>query len=117
MKYSASRRIIQRLAPAFALVLFGSLAVAQNPKKSDYLENIALCNGSDRTSLAVRINGCTAFIDSGQGTTRALAIAYNNRGNANTAKGDIDRAILDFDQSIKLDPTFPRPSTTAARLT
>ena len=71
--------------------------------------NIALCNGSDRTSLAARIDGCTALIDSGQGTTTALAIAYNNRGNAHTAKGDLDRAILDFDQSIKLDPAFAKP--------
>jgi tetratricopeptide (TPR) repeat protein len=91
------------------LLLFGSLAAAQSPKKGDYLGNIALCNGSDRTSLAARIDGCTALIDSGQGTTTALAIAHNNRGNAHTAKGDIDRAIQDFDQSIKLDPAYAKP--------
>ena len=58
--------------------------------------------------FAVRINGCTALIDSGQGTTTALAIAYNNRGNAHTAKGDYDRAIQDFDKSIKLDPAYAK---------
>ncbi|MCA6115658.1 tetratricopeptide repeat protein [Bradyrhizobium sp. WSM 1738] len=105
MKCSASGRVTRGLASVAALLLFGSQAAAQNAKKSDYLENIALCNGSDRASLAVRINGCTAFIDSGQGTTTALAIAYNNRGNAHTAKGDLDRALQDFDQSIKLDPS------------
>ena len=109
MELSASGRIIHGLAPVVALLLLGSLAAAQSPKKSDYLGNIALCNGSDRTSLAARIDGCTALIDSGQGTTTALAIAYNNRGNAHTAKGDIDRAILDFDQSIKLDPAYAKP--------
>ena len=64
MQLSASGRIIHGLAPAFALLLLGSLAAAQSPKKSDYLGNVALCNGSDRTSLAARIDGCTALIDS-----------------------------------------------------
>src|SRR5206468_6711206 len=111
MELSASRRIVHGVAPTLALLLLllGSLAAAQSPKKSDYLGKIALCNGSDRTSLAARIDGCTGLIDSGQGTTTALAIAHNNRGNAHTAKGDFDRAILDFDQSIKLDPTYAKP--------
>src|SRR6476620_3091330 len=109
MELSWSKRIIHGVASAFALLLLGSLAVAQSPKKSDYLGNIALCNGSGSTSFAARIDGCTALIDSGQGTTTARAIAHNNRGNAYTAKGDLDRAILDFDQSIKLDPTSAKP--------
>ena len=110
MELSASRHVIRGVAPAFALLLLGSLAAAQSPKKSDYLGNVALCNGSDRTtSLAARIDGCTALIDSGQATTTALAIAHNNRGNAYTAKGDLDRAIPDFDQSIKLDPAYAKP--------
>jgi len=116
MEFSAGGRIIHGAAPILILLLLGSLAAA-SPKKSDYLRNIELCNGSDRTSLAARINGCTALIDSGQGTTSALAIAHNNRGNAYTAKGDYDRAIQDFDQSIKLDPTCAKPFNTAARLT
>ena len=74
-----------------------------------YFRNIELCNGRDRTSLEVRINGCTALIDARQGTTTTLAIAYNNRGNAYTAKSDYDHAIQDFDQSIKLNPTYIKP--------
>ena len=56
-------------------------------KDSDYLKNIELCNGAGRTSFEVRIKGCTALIDFGQGTTTSLAIAFNNRGNAHTAGG------------------------------
>ena len=55
------------VAPAFALLLLGSLAAAQTPKKGDYLSNVDLCNGSDRISLAARIDGCTALIASSQG--------------------------------------------------
>ena len=87
MQFGAIGRIIHGLAPVLILPLLGSLAAAQNPKNGDYLKNIELCNGSGRTSFEVRIKGCTALIDSGQGTTTALAIAYNNRGNARTAKG------------------------------
>ena len=92
------------------LLLLASPVAAQNPKqKNDYLKNIELCNGSDRMSLEARIEGCTALIDAGRGTTTASAIAYNNRGNAYAEKGDYDRAIQDFDQSIKLTPTYAKP--------
>ena len=46
---------------------------------------------------------------SGRARRRPLAIAYNNRGNAYAAKGDYDRAIQDFDQSIKLNPAYAKP--------
>ena len=35
---------------------------------------------------------------------RAAASAYNNRGLAWRDKGDLDRAIADYDQAIRLDP-------------
>ena len=109
MEFCARGRIIHGGAPILILLLLGSQAAAQDPKKDSYLGNIELCNGSDRTSHEPRINGCTALIDSGQGTTASLAIAHNNRGNGYAVKGDYDRAIQDFDQSIKLDPTYARP--------
>lgn len=98
------------------LLLLGSHAAAQTPKaqpsklKDNYLGNIELCNrGLNRASLQSRIRGCTALIASGRGTTAALAIAHNNRGNAHATSGDYDRAIQDFDQSIKLNPAHARP--------
>jgi tetratricopeptide (TPR) repeat protein len=33
-----------------------------------------------------------------------MAWAYNNRGNVSKNKGDIDRAVADADQAIRLDP-------------
>jgi tetratricopeptide (TPR) repeat protein len=82
----------------------------QTSKLTDsYFRDIELCNGVDRTSPEDRITGCTTLIGSRQGTTTTLAIAYNNRGNAYTAKSDYDRAIQDFDQSIKLNPTYIKP--------
>src|SRR4029450_512189 len=68
-----------------------------------------LCNGAGRTSPEARIEGCTALINGTQSGAAALPIAYNNRGNAYAAKGDLDRAIQDFDQSIKLNHTYTKP--------
>src|SRR4051812_894505 len=102
MEFSASGRIVLGPAPILALLLlFGSPAAAQSPKNSGYLGNIELCNGSGRTSIDLRINACTALIESGQLSTAALAVAYNNRGNAYASKGDDDRAIPNFDEAIK----------------
>jgi len=110
MKFSATGATIAGVGPILVLLL-GSPAVAQSPKsKFSFLKNIELCNGLDRTAPERQINGCTAIIDSGDTTaTLALAIAYNNRGDAYTATGNYDRAIQDFDQSIKLDPTYAKP--------
>jgi len=91
------------------LLLVGLPVAAQNSKvNSSYLSSIEPCNGGGTTSLDARIAACTAFIEARQGTTAALAIAYNNRGNAYTAKGDFDKAIRDFDQSIALKPTYTK---------
>src|ERR1700742_1701257 len=98
-----------RLALLFALSVFAAPASAQVEKKDGFFKNIELCNRIDRTTLDGRISGCTVLIDAASGTTAAQAIAYNNRGNAYIAKGDLDRAIQDFDQSIKLDANYTKP--------
>ena len=35
------------------------------------------------------------------------AVAYNNRGLAYQAKGDNDRALIDYNEAIRIDPKFP----------
>jgi tetratricopeptide (TPR) repeat protein len=91
-----------------ASLLLPSLVAAQKPAVNS-LRDLELCNGSERSSLDSRISGCSALIDSHQSTAIALAISYNNRGNAYVAKGDYDRAIQDFNESIKLAPDFAKP--------
>ena len=80
MEDSSRQLICCATASALMLLLLGD-AEAQ---KSQLLQNVELCNGADRTSPDIQIDGCSALIDSGEQTPQALVIAYNNRGNAYT---------------------------------
>jgi tetratricopeptide (TPR) repeat protein len=102
MKYRARRGVVLTGAAVLTLLMPGTLAAAQNRT----LQSVELCNG--RSSPDRQIVGCTALIGSGSATPQSLALAYNNRGNAYTAKGDYDRAISDYDQSIKLNANHAR---------
>jgi tetratricopeptide (TPR) repeat protein len=65
-------------------------------------ENLNKCKSVDSDT---RIVGCTALIQAGQDTPKNLSAIYNHRGNAYYDKGDYDRAIQDYDQAIRLDPS------------
>src|SRR5271156_5738244 len=68
-------------------------------------ENLNKCKSPDPDT---RIAGCTALIQAGQDTTENLSVIYNNRGSAYVDKGDYDRAIQDFNETIHLDPNNER---------
>lgn len=61
---------------------------------------------AENPDLGERIKACTALIQSGQEMPKNLAVAYNDRGNAYSAKGDFDRAIADYSAAIRLDPKY-----------
>ncbi len=53
------------------------------------------------------IRGCTSVIERGKQESREWrAKAYNNRGAAYYKKGELDRAIANFDKAIALNPKF-----------
>ena len=55
------------------------------------------------------IAACTRRIESGEVQAHELAVMLDHRGLALRRRGDIDRAIADFDQAIRLDPNFAEP--------
>ena len=67
------------------------------------------CVNEEKASPDVQIKGCTSVIGSGKETPKNLSIAYNNRGNGYRTKGDNDRAIADYNESIRLDPNYAYP--------
>jgi tetratricopeptide (TPR) repeat protein len=85
-----------------ALTVLLGAATAQDSRS----KNIEMCNGFDLNSPDAQINGCTALIDAGQEMMEKLAIIYNNRGNAYTRRGEYDRAIEDYDQSLNINPSY-----------
>src|ERR1044072_7124252 len=51
--------------------------------------------------------GGSRAIDSRQYTGRSLARLYARRGGADQARGDANRAVADYNESMRIDPTYP----------
>jgi lipoprotein NlpI len=62
------------------------------------------CTGNPGVDWKLQIDNCTAVIKSSWVTTHNQAVAYSNRGNAHHATGDIESAIADYSEAIRLDP-------------
>jgi tetratricopeptide (TPR) repeat protein len=88
-------------AMSFAIVLTGTVlagtSLAQSPQERRW------CDDEDGPSPEQRILSCTAIIRAGRDKSDKLAEIYNNRGVAYRLKGEIDRAIQDYGQAIKLN--------------
>ena len=69
-------------------------------------QQLESCNGKDGTAPDQQVSGCTALIKSGKYSGHNLAIAFNNRGSAYDKKNDYDRAIADYNEAIRLDPSY-----------
>jgi WD40 repeat protein len=54
----------------------------------------------------VAIEACTRAIETGGYKDNNLAVLYNTRGNAHVAKGDLNDAVADYSEAIRLDPKF-----------
>jgi tetratricopeptide (TPR) repeat protein len=85
---------------AAAIALTASPGGAQTQQQSDWCE-------SHDYSLDLRIEGCTAVIQSGGLPGKALSSIYFTRGRAYQRKGQYDSAIADFTQFIQLGQLGP----------
>lgn len=83
---------------AVVCLLYGPGPVQPQPG-SDVQQCVQARSNPDRA-----IGQCTLIIESDRFSGPNLAVAYNNRGVAWIGKGDLDRAIADFDFAIRLNP-------------
>ena len=65
----------------------------------------------DGKTADLKIKGCSALIK----TDTKDSIAYYNRGSAYQTKGDVDRAITDYDMAIGLKPDYAAAYENRAR--
>jgi tetratricopeptide (TPR) repeat protein len=87
-----------------ALLLAGGLLCAPPAFALTKLE--IACAGSAGATIEQRIAACTKIIASGRGTAHDRAVAFNNRGGAFYYKGQVERAMADYEQAITLDPFY-----------
>src|ERR1700722_10619627 len=78
-----------------------ALLVAVAPPRSAIADDCFDKRGDEQ------IAACNAQLQSRQ-TPSNQAISLNNRGNAYLSKGDLDRAIADYNQAISLDPKYSK---------
>jgi tetratricopeptide (TPR) repeat protein len=88
---------------AVTSLAFAALVIAPGLAAADDAADCAKETGEDA------IAACTRRIESGEVRGHELAVMFGHRGLAARRKGDIDRAIADFDEAIRLDPNFAQP--------
>jgi tetratricopeptide (TPR) repeat protein len=95
-----------KVAP-WHLILMGLVQFAPVTAWADEFQALNWCERRDEKAISVEqsIAGCTTMIESGRLTGEDLATAYIDRGNAYLSKGDLDHAISDYGQVIRLDPS------------
>jgi Tfp pilus assembly protein PilF len=90
-------------ANRWLLLVFTSALLTCSAATQSGDDNSVRCASQDPD---VRIAGCTAVIQAGIGTTSEMANAFTNRCAGYNRKGQYDRAIVDCDQAIKVDPNY-----------
>jgi tetratricopeptide (TPR) repeat protein len=101
-------RVIAGGTTLIAAVLLHEAGQAQTEQQC------ALCYGrtgapADLEPPEILISGCTAVIQSGKGSAHGLAVAFTNRGLGYGRTFQTERAFEDFNQAIRLDPTYAPP--------
>jgi hypothetical protein len=95
-------KFISIRAAASVLALTLSLALC-GVASAQMQQQLKLCDKIDEPADA-RIAACTAAIQSGQFSGKALATLYYDRGMAYHYKQDFTRAIADLKEAARLDP-------------
>src|SRR6516162_1906708 len=94
------------LLAGMVLVIWAAAAAYRDFR--DFWADQELCAGTG-PDVDAQIAACTRQIGSERWHGHDLAVEHYNRGIARKAKGDLDRAIADYNQAIRLDPQDADP--------
>src|SRR5262245_27978729 len=94
------------IAGAFALAAMGNGAGAAMAQPSQAWTR---CVDEDRQATPdQQISACTSVIQSGGRSPGDLAVVFRSRGGGHARQGQYDRAIADFNEALRLDPSDDR---------
>jgi tetratricopeptide (TPR) repeat protein len=96
-----TQRFVWFFCGAGMLAGFASTAFAQTPEQ--------LCvNAAGQYTSEQRITGCSAAIRSGKYLGAGLAAYYTHRATAYDYEDDYEKAVADYSEAIRLEPTLRR---------
>src|SRR5690554_1988345 len=95
---------------ALSVVAFVLLTLATMPCRAQLAAEWHYCDSKHFGTPDERIRNCTRLIESPEESQHNRSRAYLFRGNAWSDKKNDDRARADYDQAIRLDPSFFAPS-------
>lgn len=99
-----------------ASLTLSALTIAQpRPAAAEDKANWQACIGLS-SKPDERVAACSAVIDANSETGPRLAAAFCNRGHAFTVKHELDHALADLDDAIKIDPTSACAYTNRGRV-
>jgi tetratricopeptide (TPR) repeat protein len=93
-------RTVSKVIAAVILVLLAAPARAAPAKDTADCEQM--------TNPALKIAACTKVLQSGKPANDAKAAAYHHRGVGHLLQQNFDRAIVEFNEALKLDRTYKR---------
>ncbi len=86
------------------MALFGVGSLPSLPATAQQSQNWQWCSGRGSPTPDQRLSACSAIIASGGETRENRARAHDYRGVAYQNKGERDRALRDYEESVALDP-------------
>jgi tetratricopeptide (TPR) repeat protein len=79
--------------------------IASPARAQDIAQLTRQCGGEHDETDDEIIAACTALIDNARVDPKQRSLAYSNRAYGYQGKGDLDRALADANEAIKLDPS------------
>ena len=96
-----------RISACLATSILGATLALANPLVAAAQDGQTwqTCIGAS-TAADDRVSACSAVIDAKAETGRKLAAAYCNRSQGLTEKRELDRALADLNEAIRIDPAY-----------